>query len=220
MNVYVVVEGRVVEKAVYTVWIPKVNSALTPAAHIGNVTDNNFLIVSSNGYPAYFETIEAGLADVATSGLFDRLVISIDSEDMTLQEKYDEVDDFVRSTPYASIDYRIVVQHFCFEAWALGNRKIGSRKPQNQALLKYRRVHNVVTHDPELLPSLPDESLNRSQFAEKYLRLTLNDRNKRLTYSKNNPRVVAHPKYYEQLVNRMADTDHINSFRAFVEAFV
>jgi len=43
MNVYVVVEGRVVEKAVYKVWIPEVNSELSPARYMGDVVQNNFL---------------------------------------------------------------------------------------------------------------------------------------------------------------------------------
>jgi hypothetical protein len=220
MNIYVVVEGRVVEKEVYTVWIPEVNGALSPATHIGSVTQNNFLIISSNGYPGYWETIEAGLEDVATSGIFHRLVICIDSEDMTLQDKYNEVDDFVKATPYAHINYKIVVQHFCFETWALGNRRIGSKNPQNEALRRYRSLYNVLKRDPEELPALPQENLNRSQFAEKYLRVTLNDKGKNLTYSKSNPKVVAHPKYYEEVSSRLAQTGHIRSFQAFVDAFV
>ena len=220
MNIYVVVEGSVSEKEVYTVWIPEVNTALTPAAYMNDVTQDKFLIVSGYGYPAYFETIGAALEDVATSGLFDRLVICIDSEDMTHQDKYEEVDNFVKTTPYASIDYKVVVQHFCFETWALGNRRIGSKNPQNETLRKYRRIHNVLTHDPEVLPSLPDEHLNRSQFAEKYLRVTLNDKNKKLTYSKSNPKVVAHPKYYKELSSRLVQTGHIGSFQAFMDAFV
>lgn len=220
MNVYVVVEGRVVEKAVYTIWIPEVNKSLSPATYIDEVTRNNFWIVSGNGYPAYFDVVLAGLEDVSSGNVFDRLVICVDSEDMTLQDKRDEVLGFIEANGYANADCRVVVQHFCFETWALGNRVIGSRNPKNESLRKYRQLYNVITHDPEGLPSLPDENLNRSQFAEKYLRLTLNDKNKRLSYSKTKPGVVAHPKFYHQVCKRATQTNHVQSFRAFMDAFV
>src|SRR6266853_4222052 len=113
MNVYVVVEGRVSEKAVYTAWIPLINNALTVAPYIDDVVDNNFFVVSGNGYPQYFDTIGRALDDVATGNTFDRLVICIDSEDMTLAEKYAEVVNVVQGSGYGYLDYRVVVQHFC-----------------------------------------------------------------------------------------------------------
>jgi hypothetical protein len=113
-----------------------------------------------------------------------------------------------------------VVQHFCFEAWALGNRRIGSKNPQEPRLIQYRRLYNVLKLDPEGLPALPHENLNRSQFAEKYLRVTLNDKYKNLTFSKRNSKVVAHKKYYNELRDRLAQTGHLNSFQAFIDAFV
>jgi len=215
----VVVEGRVVEKAVYTVWIPLVNNTLTRAAYLTDVAGNNFYIVSGNGYPQYFDVIDAALQDVAADDTFDRLVICIDSEEMTLEEKREEVVTHVQGTGFGHVDYRVVVQHFCFETWALGNRVIGSKNPQNEALRRYRQLYNVRSRDPEGLPALDEEQLTRSQFAEKYLRLMLNDRHKSLTYSKANPRVVAHPKYFQHVCNRLNDTHHIQSFRAFLEAF-
>lgn len=220
MNIYVVVEGRVSEKAAYRVWIPKINQALSAVALPADVENNHFCIVSGNGYPQYFDIVLAALQDVTSDDRFDRLVICIDSEDMTLEEKQEEVTQFVEGAGYGAVDYRVVVQHFCFEAWALGNRRIGREHPETEPLRTYRRVYNVRSQDPEGLPPRPEENLNRSQFAEKYLRVTLNDRNKRLTYSKNNPRVVAHPKYFLELQKRLAETRHIASFQAFMDAFV
>ena len=66
MNVYVVVEGRVVEEAAYSVWIPQVNNALTLATLRPEVVgDNKFFIVSGEGYPQYFEIVHAALEEVA-----------------------------------------------------------------------------------------------------------------------------------------------------------
>lgn len=220
MNVYVVVEGRVSEKAVYTAWIPLINNALTVAPYIDDVVANNFFIVSGNGYPQYFDTIDRALDDVANGNTFDRLVICIDSEDMTLAEKYAEVVNVVQASGYGYVDYRVVVQHFCFETWALGNRKIGRRQPQNEPLRTYRNFYNVRALDPEGLPARPEEHLNRSQFAAKYLRATLNDRYRNLSYSKHDPHVLTHPKYFPELRSRLEDTHHIQSLQAFIDAFV
>ena len=163
--------------------------------------------------------IDAAVADVTQDHTFDRLVVCVDSEDMTLQAKRDEIEQYIDHATHGHFDYRVVVQHFCFETWALANRKIGSRNPQNSRLREYRRLYNVLTLDPEGLPALPAEQLNRSQFAEKYLRLTLNDKNKGLSYSKSNPKVVAHDKYFAELCNRLRETGHIQSFQAFLDAF-
>jgi hypothetical protein len=70
------------------------------------------------------------------------------------------------------------------------------------------------------LPAYAAEQLTRSQFAEKYLRATLNNIHKNLSYSKRNPRVVAHPKYFGHVRKRLAETNHIQSFQAFLDAFV
>jgi hypothetical protein len=221
MNVYVVVEGRVVEKATYRVWIPEINRALSPVTFLPEVVgDNKVYIVSGDGYPQYFEVIRAALEDVATGDTFQRLVICVDSEDMSLDEKRNEVVAFVQATPYAHVDYRVVVQHFCFETWVLGNRAVARRNPQLDLLKKYRAVYDVWRDDPEGLPALANEGLNRSQFAFRYLRATFMDRYSKISYSKNNPKEVAYPKYFEEVRKRLISTAHIQSFQAFLDAFV
>jgi hypothetical protein len=92
-------------------------------------------------------------------------------------------------------------------------------QPRDALLRHYRAVYNVRVLDPEGLPALPAENLNRAQFAERYLRRTINDRHRNLTYSKSDPSVVAHPKYFQELCRRMDETGHIQSFGAFVAAF-
>jgi len=92
-------------------------------------------------------------------------------------------------------------------------------QPHDEVLREYRRLYNVLKLDPEGLPPLPAENLNRAQFAEKYLRRTLHDRNRNLTYSKRNPEAVAHPKFFAEVCRRMNETGHIQSFGAFLNAF-
>ena len=175
MNIYVVVEGKT-ERVVYESWIPLVNPKLGHVNSISEVDSDNFYLVSGQGYPYYFDIIDDAISDINDSGVFDRLVISIDSEDMTCEEKFSEILEYLEGKPCAS-EIRIIVQHFCFECWALGNRRVVRQHPTSQRLRAYKRIFNVRVRDPELLPEYPDEGFNRSQFAERYLRAALNERN-------------------------------------------
>ena len=218
MNLYVVIEGKV-EKSVYRSWIPLVNPQLSYVEDLSEIGNDNFYLISGGGYPGYFDVIDNAILDVNEIGIFDRLVISADSEEMTLEEKYQELFDYV-SEKKCSSEIRIIIQHFCFETWGLGNRKAVSPHTSSQKLQEYKQFFNVRVNDPELLPPYIKEGLNRSQFAEKYLRLALNDKRKNLTYTKKTPNVLLHPKYFAQVKNRVEETQHIHSFEAFLEAFV
>jgi len=77
----------------------------------------------------------------------------------------------------------------------------------------------VLVNDPELLPAYPEEKLNRSQFAMRYLSLALYEKYKRLTYSKGKPNALLHPRYFNQVKRRLEETGHIRSFEAFLNAF-
>jgi hypothetical protein len=219
MNIYLVVEGPVGEKRVYSSWVPLVNPNLIVKESIVDVTHNCLYIISGGGYPNYFDVISDGVKDVSDTHLFDRLVVAVDSEDMSYDEKREEVVDFIEGFGMR-VEYRVIVQHFCLETWALGNRVIVTRYPQNPNIRIFRRIFDVLTEDPELLPDLPDELLTRAQFAEKYLRGLLNEKYRNLTYSKRNPTALLNYLYFERVKSRFIDTRHIASFNDFLQAFV
>lgn len=218
MNIYLVTEGKT-EAIVYKSWIPLVNPNLTYIESLDYLNIDNFYIVSAKGYPFYFEVIEKAILDVNSINNFDRLVIAIDSEDMTKKEKYNEVYTFIGNKNCLT-EVKIVVQHFCFETWALGNKKILRTNPTSVRLREYKRIFNVKKNDPELLPEKSNEGLNRAKFAEKYLRLALNDKFRNLTYTKKNPNAVINEKYFTELKKRLYDTKHIASFNDFLDAFI
>lgn len=218
MNIYVVAEG-LAEREVYLCWIPLVNPRLCPVDRIEDVANDNFYLISGRGYPQYLETIEAAIADVNGVDKFDRLVVSVDSEEMSHAEKLQEMNSFI-STHSCRVDIRIVIQHFCFETWALGNRTIVRPHPESPRLIRYRELFDVRSQDPELLPSNSDEDFNRSQFAAVYLKAALNDKYRNLTYTKSNPTPLLHQMYFQRVRNRFDSTDHIASFDGFLSAFV
>ncbi|MBN1931651.1 MAG: hypothetical protein JW786_08605 [Desulfobacterales bacterium] len=219
MNIHVVLEGEQACKKVYKCWIPLVNPNLTYVEHISQIIDNNFSITIGGGYPQYLDVIHGAIQDVNSYDNIDRLVIAVDSEEFTYDEKYQEISEYVSQFECAP-EIVILIQHFCMETWALGNRVIFRPNPQDIKLLEYRRYYNVRVNDPELLPSYSRDDLNRSQFAYMYLRRALHDKYRNLSYTKSNPAAVLHRKYFDRIKERLEQTGHIPSFRHFLAAFV
>ena len=215
MNVYIVVEG-VAEKKIFPSWINIIKPELSQVFTLPDITDNNFYLISGNGFPNYFEYIKNAIETINSTQVFDKLIISVDSEDLSKQDKYDEVSSFLKSHP-CSAEVRIIVQHFCLETWLLGDKKVGPRNPRNDELKLYKNYYDVFTNDPELLPDYPLKNLNRAQFAFLYLKRMLKD--KRLNYSKGATKSVCHPKYLKELINRNSTTSHIESFSGMLDAF-
>jgi len=218
VNYYIVVEGSV-EKEVYINWIPLMNPSLRHIDSLGEVTEDTFIIFNGGGYPSILGMIDDAIADLTISEKDYTLVIVIDSEEMTRQEKFDEIDIYIKNKAVGlKIDYKIVVQHFCFETWALGNRKIVTSKPSNPDLVEYLKHFHVRKNDPELLTSISAKHGNRAQFSERYLRKLLQQKY-RQTYTKRNPAGVTHPSYFTELKKRLQDTGHIDSFNELLATF-
>ncbi|MCH8041517.1 MAG: hypothetical protein IH977_14425 [Nitrospinae bacterium] len=219
MNIYLVVEGLAGAKMVYAHWVPLVNPDLRVRKNIDEVDQNSLWIVGGGGIPSYYQVIKAGAEDVASNESFDRLVVAIDSEDMPCHEKKSEIEELIDGLNF-NIAYRVVVQHFCLETWFLGNRSIISRNSDVECVRKYRGIYDVLDNDPELLPEVPENSLNRAQFAYKYLSCLINAKNPILRYKKNRPSFILNDKYYNRVKERFDETGHISSFGDFLMAFV
>lgn len=216
MNLYIVSEGAT-EKTVFRYWIPLLNSNLSPVDNIQEIRNNHFYTISAKGFPLIFEVIDAAIQDINATDKFDRLIITVDSEDMTKEDKAAEMAAFVANKP-CKAKIHFVIQHFCFETWPLGNRKIIRRNPQNAVLVSYKKLHDVRINDPELLPPNPAENLNRAQFAVKYLKYAIQEHGPKAAYSKTNPLFVCHPKYLAEMLKRLEDTGHIASFADFISS--
>lgn len=178
------------------------------------------------GFPNYFSVIENAIKDILfNSGhsrkpIFDRLVVSVDAEENTYDQKRSDVESCIRDRLNGTyLDYKIIVQNFCLEAWCLGNRKIISKSNNNADLKVFTRHYDVRSSDPELLTPSDPERLTRAQHAKNYLRVALQNKHKNLTYTSSNPTALLNKKYYEQLKSRLIETQHIQSFQDFLDAF-
>ena len=149
MNYYIIVEG-ITEKKIYKSWIPILNPLLKSVDFVDNLKDNNFFIMSGGGYPAYLDLIDGAIDTINSINSINRLIIAVDSEDNTKEAKKTEIDDILANKT-CSCEVHVIIQHFCIEAWGLGNIKIGPRNPSTQIVKDYKLLYNVLTEDPELL---------------------------------------------------------------------
>ena len=216
MRYYIVVEGASGEPQIYPNWIRYINNTLTQIHDLRDNSDNAYFLISGYGYPHYLKVIKSAIEDVNSIGNFYYLIIAVDSENKTCQEKYDEITKYVNGNLKNS-SVKIIVQHFCIETWALGNRVACRKNAQDKTLLEYRGIYDVRGNDPELLPAYKD--MNRAQFAYAYLRAMLRDWYPGALYTKAKPSAILEESYFSQIKSRFASTIHIRSFRAFLEAF-
>ncbi|ETR69759.1 MAG: hypothetical protein OMM_03714 [Candidatus Magnetoglobus multicellularis str. Araruama] len=151
------------KKKIFPSWIKILRPELAQVFTLGQVLYN-----ISNVFPCYYDHIESAIDTINSTKKFDKLIISIYSEEQTKKEKYLEVSNFLLKNPCIS-EIKIIVQHFCLETWLLGNKKVGPRNPKTQELKIYKQYFDVFKEDPDLLPDFPNENLNRAQFAFLYL---------------------------------------------------
>ena len=218
MNYLIVVEGASTETKIYPYWIKLLNPELSEVAYITEITENNFYIVSGHGYPQYLGIIDHAIEDMHSMSHIDKLVIAVDSETLSYQEKFDEIERYINGR-VAPGHYAIIIQHCCIESWTLGNRLIIKRNPQDRELREFIRFYDVTVNDPEEMESINEDLYNKAQFAYAYFKKSCNDRWKNLTYTKRNPHVVLNEKFFKQMCKRLEETGHIQSFKTFLDTF-
>ncbi len=218
MNYYIIVEGKRSEKIIYPKWINYLNPNLREVSNIDELEDNCFYLISGFGYPYYLQIIDSAIMDMNIYNNINKLVIAVDSENLTYNEKLNQIQTHIAGR-LVKDRVIIIIQHYCIETWALGNKIIIRRHPQDSILKSYLRYFNVIHKDPEQMESIDPIEMNRAKFTHTYLKRALNERYRNLSYTKNNPEVVIHEKYIKRIIERYKTTNHIQSFGQFYETF-
>ncbi len=158
------------------------------------------------------------VAEINELGNFDYLVLVIDADDMSEQEKIAEIEIFIIDNNIvlnSSCHLYIIAQKCCMESWFLGNRKVYTKtRGKRSDFYSYAKFYDVSQQDPELMTK-PDWFNNGSIsiYHEAYLRKMLAEKN--IRYSKANPNEVGEKHYLEQLQKRVEETNHLSSLRNF-----
>ena len=217
MNAYLLLEGKRTEMKLYPRWfsilLPHLTRVLTP----DEVIKNNYYMISGEGFPSLLNNhLRNSVLDINNNPNFDYFIIVLDSEELTIGEKIDEVKTFVqRERININSEFRIIVQNRCIESWLLGNRRIFIRQPQNAKLREFVASYDVYQNDPELSGKHIDYETH-AQFHYDYLRFIFEERN--ISYTKRNPSHAGSKQYFNQIIRRIErNNDHLQSFQTFLE---
>ncbi|WP_455592585.1 hypothetical protein [Bacteroides sp.] len=214
MNLYFLVEGRRTERKVYPMWLSVLRPDITKVDYAADANANNYYLISGEGYPSLLNHLENAIKEVNTLNCYDYLILCLDAEETTIEERKNEVLQHLQSKKIELTKAKLIilVQNPCFETWFLGNRKIFKRTPQSELLNEYINFYDVRQKDPEEMPCHKENT--RAQFHHAYLCEIFKERN--ITYSKQKPGNVGEATFLSELINRNTETGHISSFSEFI----
>lgn len=208
-NLYIVVEGEKTEPAIYRAWLPYLFSGITEVKQPNQAIRNHFYLVEGNGYPSYEARIEDAIKDLRDMPNFDALVVAVDAEDLTFQERINALNQAAQNCP---VEFCPVVADCCIETWFLGRRKMIGDDP-GPALQKYLEFYDVRDRDPERMPMDPGaKRRTRAQYHQDYFCQVFKHKLRR-NYNKSapHPEICEH-HYWLDLQRRAEDTGHLQSF--------
>lgn len=213
MNVYFLVEGKS-EKKVYPKWLKYLLPMLKQVENFDEVEQYNYYLFSSCGYPSILEDIKNAAKDINDCGKYSYLVICMDADEASTEERKEAIMGiFKPGLQELKAILVIIVQNRCFETWFLGNRKVYPRNLEDDCLRKYCQFYNVSVKDPEMMPTFAGFS-SIAQFHGDYLKRMLKE--KRIHYTKQNPREVGESYYIEELRKRVTDEpQHLKTLQDF-----
>lgn len=218
MNIYFLVEGRRTEKKVYPQWLGHILPELEETNDAFSVDDMKFYVFNGNGYPSILNNhLKNAVEDVNSIGKYQYLVMCIDADEVEVDFRKQEVEAFIANKQIElneNTEFILLVQNRCIETWCLGNRRVYKRNPTEEVLREYIEFYNVSADDPELMGKISDFETH-AQFHASYLKEMLYERN--IRYTKKNPNGVTSATYLNELIERNLDTNHIVTFRSFIE---
>lgn len=214
MNLYFLVEGKRTERKVYPMWLSILKPAMVKISYAADANDNNYYLMSGEGYPSLLNHLENAIAEINEIGKYDYLILCADAEETSVETRKKEILQYMeeKNISLKKAELIIIVQNPCFETWFLGNRKMFKRNPQSIALNQYINFYDVRQQDPEEMPSYQENT--KAQFHHAYLREIFCERN--ITYSKQKPGPVGEESFLNELISRHNETGHISSFQEFI----
>jgi hypothetical protein len=217
MNLYFIVEGRRTEKKVYPAWLSFLIPKFSQVQWAYQAKNENYFLFNGNGFPALLHNhLVKSIEEINELGNFNYLVLILDTDESTINERIQEVTNFVANEAIKLKNCELVVipQNRCIETWFLGNRLVFKSNPKSSNLVEFIRFYNVKNNDPEKMGVYKNYNTH-SQFHADYCTEYLRERN--IRYSKNHPNGVVDKPYLDELVNRLKKTRDLNSFRLFIE---
>ncbi len=234
MNLLFLVEGEKTEPKVYKAWLKHLFPDLIFVNCPEDMMGNTCRIIAGNGYPNMVSKpknssapsrLEACLMDIKNFNNVDHFFFCVDSEN-SYSERFNEVQSILEilksdhKIDDSKTEIHLIIQHCCFETWALGNAEISqkyARIKTSTTWLDFQNHYNILLNDPEKLGDFPAGYTfrNKATLHRKYLEIYLSEFG--LSYRKKDPKIVAEKQYLEALQKRCKTTDHLSSLRSLFD---
>lgn len=218
LNLYFLVEGRRTEARVYPEWLKHLLPGYDRVSSPGAVTGTSYFLISGEGYPRLLDvTLLDSIRDINSCGQFHYFIVCLDADDCSVEDRRAEVRERIEQADERldpSVTARVIVQNRSIETWFLGNKSIFPRAASGARFREFAAFYDVSAADPEAMP-LMDGFGTHADFHHEYLKEMFRERS--LSYSKTNPRVVTHHTYLQALRDRITtDPDHLQTLGEFV----
>jgi len=219
LNLYFLVEGKKTEPLVYPQWLKYLLPDFNQVSFACDVANgkNNYYLVSGLGMPRLLDIqLPESINEINELGNFDFLILIVDADDMTIEERINEIRQYIRDEKIvlnAKCKLQIIAQKYCMETWFLGNRKVYPRNTDNLDFINHAQHYDVSQNDPEFMVKPNSLAGSTSIYHELYLRKMLAAKN--INYSKSNPKEVGEKYYLEELNKRVNETPHLSSLKNF-----
>ena len=224
MNYYFLLEDEKSFIKVLPEWLKYMGIQNTRVQDITYVQENNYVMQSGQGVTqlitkVLFQTIDTILVN---PGVIDELIVILDSEEYNEQQRKNQVEDiiekYLQDKNYkVNFSYRVFVCNHCFETWLLGNGGLYPDTRPDGDFQQYYDEYNIKENDPELMsvPEDVDETIAVYHFHYLHEMCRYN----RVRYSKKKPMEMAKKSYFDALVSRISNSNHLHSFAQFYNYF-
>lgn len=202
-------------------WLKYLNFPCDRVANNSDLTHNTYTALS--GYGCY-QLISHKLYDVMKEIIngnynLDYLFVMIDSENMSVSERVQEVQNALvlfENRDKINFEIKIIVIKRCFETWLLGNSKLfpETSPKKESSFFEYYNFFNVSLNDPENMMKPINFNKSIAKYHAQYFSCLCQFNN--LRYTKKNPSMVTSKEFFEQLLLRIRTTNHLKSFKIFV----
>lgn len=224
MNYYFLLEDSQSFFKVLPIWLEYMGFPCTRVADIDEVKSNNYVMQSGHGVTQLITKALYATMDtmIEKPGRIDHLVIILDAEERTVEERKAEVNQKIEEYKQkynCTFDFqiKILVCNHCFESWLLGNQNIyPSCEPSSDSdFYPYYKHYNIKENDPEIMSVPESVQETTATYHFHYLHEAL--RHNKIRYSKKRPQNVCTWEYFQTILFRMNTTSHINTFRELWE---
>lgn len=218
------------EPNLYPAWLRFLAPNMRKEDFIEKLDNNSFYVKGGLGYPGILDKdygLKNTLKDISQYKNINQLWIVCDADNQDIEVREDfvksrikELLDADRSLSINHCDIHIIIQKACIETWGLANKKVFPRNNIVPPFDEYVAFYDVGVDDPELMIKPDSYEYSIGRYHEGYLKQMLFTKAKqsnkpKRAYSKTDPTPLNKEFYLQNIINRMEQDDHMNSFKKF-----